>query len=147
MIDELKALKTKRKHNVSALPTLWSGAAFALIHAVIKIPIAQVPRDSCHLSVRYVMHYPTQSCRHFLPIMHYPFYSCTITNSISISNSAAWGIRNRIRIRMFLGLPDPVTDPFVRGMDPDPDLHQNVTDPQHCNSVIFFSTRHSLSTL
>ncbi len=29
------------------------------------------------------------------------------------------GIRNRIlRIRMFLGLPDP--DPLVRGMDPDP---------------------------
>ncbi len=27
---------------------------------------------------------------------------------------------SRIRIHMFLGLPDP--DPLVRGMDPDPDL-------------------------
>ncbi len=28
------------------------------------------------------------------------------------------GIRNRSRIRMFLGLPDP--DPLVRSMNPDP---------------------------
>jgi hypothetical protein len=27
----------------------------------------------------------------------------------------------RIRIHMFLGLPDPVPDPLVRCMDPDPD--------------------------
>jgi hypothetical protein len=27
----------------------------------------------------------------------------------------------RIRIHMFLGLPDPNPDPLVRGMDPDPD--------------------------
>jgi hypothetical protein len=26
-----------------------------------------------------------------------------------------------IRIRMFLGLQDPVPDPLVRGTDPDPD--------------------------
>jgi hypothetical protein len=30
-------------------------------------------------------------------------------------------------IRMCLGLPDP--DPLVRGTEPDPDPHQNVTDP------------------
>ncbi len=46
---------------------------------------------------------------------------------------------DRIRIRMFLGLPD--LDPLFRGMDPSPlvrgtDLririrNQNVTDPQH----------------
>jgi hypothetical protein len=27
----------------------------------------------------------------------------------------------RIRIHMFLGLPDPYPDPLVRGMDSDPD--------------------------
>jgi|688.fasta_scaffold2090780_1 hypothetical protein len=27
-----------------------------------------------------------------------------------------------IWIRMFLGLPDPYPDPFVRGIDPDPSL-------------------------
>jgi hypothetical protein len=27
-----------------------------------------------------------------------------------------------IRIRMFLGLPDPDQDPLVRGMDPDPSI-------------------------
>jgi hypothetical protein len=32
------------------------------------------------------------------------------------------GIRIR-RIRMFLGLPDPDTDPVVRGADPDPSFY------------------------
>jgi hypothetical protein len=36
------------------------------------------------------------------------------------------GIRIR-RIRIFLGYPNPLV--IVRGADPD--LHQNVTDPQH----------------
>jgi hypothetical protein len=31
-------------------------------------------------------------------------------------------IRILIRIHMFLGLPDPNPDPFVRGMDPDPSI-------------------------
>jgi hypothetical protein len=37
-----------------------------------------------------------------------------------------FGIRNRIRIRMFLGLPAPDSDPLVRGTNPhqtpDPSL-------------------------
>jgi hypothetical protein len=33
---------------------------------------------------------------------------------------------------MFLGLPDPHPDQLVRGHgSEDPDLYQNVTDPQH----------------
>jgi hypothetical protein len=37
---------------------------------------------------------------------------------------------------MFLCLPDPHPDPFVRygSEDPDPYRYQNVTDPQHCLS-------------
>jgi hypothetical protein len=31
-----------------------------------------------------------------------------------------FGIRNRIRIRTFLGLPAPDPDPSVRGTNPDP---------------------------
>jgi hypothetical protein len=38
----------------------------------------------------------------------------------------------RIRIRMYLGLLNPDPDPLVRGIDQDPDLHQNIMDPQHC---------------
>ncbi len=42
----------------------------------------------------------------------------------SDTNEAVLPIRIRIRIyriRMFLGLPYPNSDPLVRGMDPDPD--------------------------
>jgi hypothetical protein len=38
---------------------------------------------------------------------------------------------SRIRIHMFLGLPDP--DPLVGGMDPDPD---HVLDPDPDPSII-----------
>ncbi len=42
----------------------------------------------------------------------------------------------RIRVHIYLGLPDPEPDPLVRGMDTDllvrcMDPHQNVMDPQH----------------
>jgi hypothetical protein len=50
------------------------------------------------------------------------FYSKWIKLGTTPSKSCAvLGIRIRIlRIRMFLGLPDP--DPLVRGADPDPSL-------------------------
>ncbi len=58
-------------------------------------------------------------------------YTCEYHYSAQLSGDkwATWGqkvsvfrIRIRIhRIRMFLGLPDLDPDPFVRGMDPDPD--------------------------
>jgi hypothetical protein len=39
---------------------------------------------------------------------------------------------------------DPDPDPLVRGTYPDPDPHQNVTDPQHClkQEVPFMLSQH-----
>jgi hypothetical protein len=53
---------------------------------------------------------------------------CTMLGTSFIYYLALLGIR----IRMFWGLPDP---DLVRGADPDPDPHQNVTDPEHCYLV------------
>jgi hypothetical protein len=38
---------------------------------------------------------------------------------------------------MFLGLPVPHPDPIVKGMDPDTDLYQIFTDPQHLETEFF----------